>query len=132
MVLRAQPLNPESTLNNIDFKSEFRFFGGEDVTFLFQIVQEDKNDLRYIIPAGSNVTLNLLKSDESELNLSGSFRFVDDRSIVEFTLPAADSTNVISQNIFISIVEDPTGTPKQSFAFKSSGITRQVIREGCS
>lgn len=105
MVLTLKVLNSDATLNNWeDQGGSAQVVRGADSSLILQFVQVDRG-IRYIPASGATTSLALLNSDQSVLTLSGSFPFADDRSIVQFSISAAQTANLISQNLVVTLVE---------------------------
>jgi len=114
------------TLNAFTLSKNFQFASGEDVKVTMRLFQSDLN-IRYVPGASAVITVPLKKSDGTTLTKTCAFTFADDRSIIEFTLSAAESATVISQNLVANIVEG--GQTK--IAVLQYGLTRQITDGSC-
>lgn len=116
MILELASINSDATLNSFIFIGNHRFVPGDDIELLMIIVQPDKK-IRYIPEAGSTIEVDLLKSDDTTLTKAATFPFADDRSIIKFTISAAESADLISQNLVVSITE-------------TAGLSRALLQSG--
>jgi hypothetical protein len=103
-VLILEVLNSDATLNDFRSLSTHRFYNGEDSVVVLRLKKYDTN-LRYIPDAGATFSVSLLKSDGTSLVKIPTNPFADDRSIIEFSITAAESEELISQDIVVSMVE---------------------------
>jgi len=118
-------LKEESTLNNLDFIATKSFIEGEDVVVLMQIAFEGSH--RYIPDSAATLEVTLQKSDNNTLTKVPTNPFADDRSIVQFTFTAAETADLISQNLLLKITE-PSGI---SYALKKAGLQKTKLTSGC-
>ena len=103
-MLTLKVLNSDAILNSYINIESLQFTNGSDVELVLKLWQCDKN-IRYIPAAGAVITCDFLKSDNSVISKTATFPFAEDRSIIQFSLSAADTAELISQNILIEIVE---------------------------
>ena len=62
---------------------------GESVSLYFQLVDQDREDIRYIPAAGATVQVKFPNLDDDQvITLNASFPFADDRSILRVDLAA--------------------------------------------
>lgn len=116
--------NPQ--LNTFTLSNNFQFASGEDVKVIMRLFQPDLK-IRYIPTVGATITIDLKKSDGTILTKTCSFTFADDRSIIEFSLTALESTTIISQNLVVKIVDGST----TQFAVLQYGLTRVITDGSC-
>lgn len=113
-------------LNSFSLNKNFQFASGEDVKVTMRLYQPDLG-IRYVPDSGATITIDLKKSDNTTLTKTCSFTFADDRSIIEFSLTAAESALVISQNLVVKLLEGST----TQFAILQYGLTRVVADGSC-
>lgn len=116
--------NPQ--LNTFMLSKNFQFASGEDVKVIMRLFQSDLG-IRYIPLVGATITIALLNSDGTTLSKTCAFTFADDRSIIEFSLSAAESALVISQNLVVNVVE--AGSTK--IAVLQYGLTKVITDGSC-
>lgn len=104
MVLTLKSLNEDATLNNYTTQNGAQITRGSDAKLILQLWQVDRN-IRYIPAVGAVITVALIKSDQTILNKTATIPFADDRSILQFTLTAAETALLIGQNLIVTIVE---------------------------
>lgn len=125
-MLSLDIVSKNPTLNSFTLSKNLSFASGEDVKVTMRLFQSDMG-IRYIPEAGATITIDLKKSDNTTLTKTCSFTFADDRSIIEFSLTAAESALVISQNLVVKLVEGST----TQFAILQYGLTRVVADGSC-
>jgi hypothetical protein len=124
-MLTLQVLNSDSTINSFFIGSTAEVISGEDVIIRLRIFQKDKN-IRYIAEATATISFDLLKSDGTTLTKTASFPFSDDHSIIEFSLTAAETAEVIGQ----TLVADISETAGISKAILQFGL-KKILPSGC-
>jgi len=125
-MITLQVLNSDSTLNSFFIYTNSSFIAGEDVLVRLRLLQVEKK-IRYIPDIASTITFDLKKSDNTTLSKTATFPFADDRSIIEFTITAAESVDVISQTL-VATIDEPAGI---SIAKLQYGLKKNVIDQGC-
>ena len=125
-MLSLDIVSKNPTLNSFTLSKNLSFASGEDVKVTMRLFQSDMG-IRYIPEAGATITIDLKKSDNTTLTKTCSFTFADDRSIIEFSLTAAESATIISQNLVVKLVEGST----TQFAILQYGLTRVVADGSC-
>ena len=120
MVLTLRALNDDATLNNWAAQGSSQAVRGADAKLIFQLWQVDRK-IRYVPTSGATITVDLLKNDGTILTKTATYPFVDDRSIIQFTLSEAETAVLISQNLVVKIAEGSDTT----FAILQQGL--QVI-----
>ena len=104
-MLTLQVLDSDVQLNNFKTIGHKSFYSGEDVTVVLRIIDFTKQ-LRYIPASSATFSIDLLKSDKTTINKIPVFTFdPDDRSIIQFTITAAESNDIISQDLKLFISE---------------------------
>lgn len=126
MILALQPITPDSTLNDFTFISNIQFIAGSGFKITVQLNQTVRKQ-RYIPDAASTMVFKLLKSDNTTLSKSASFKFADDRSIIEATLTDLEAANLIGQNLVLEITE-PSGL---SVGVLQKGLQQIVPVQDC-
>ena len=116
--------NPQ--LNSFTLSKNFAFAAGEDVKVIMRLFQPDLN-IRYVPDVAAVITIALKKSDGTTLSKTCAFTFADDRSIIEFTMSAAETATVIGQNLVVNIVEGST----TQIAVLQYGLTRNITDGSC-
>lgn len=116
--------NPQ--LNSFTLSKNFAFAAGEDVKVTMRLFQPDLN-IRYVPDVAAVITITLKKSDGTTLSKTCAFTFADDRSIIEFTMSAAETATVIGQNLVVNIVEGST----TQIAVLQYGLTRNITDGSC-
>lgn len=125
-MLSLDIVSKNPTLNSFTLSKNLSFASGEDVKVTMRLFQADMG-IRYIPDAGATITIDLKRSDNTTLTKTCAFTFADDRSIIEFSLTAAESALVISQNLVVKLVEGST----TQFAILQYGLTRVVADGSC-
>jgi hypothetical protein len=113
-------------LNAFTLHNNFQFASGEDIKVTMRLFQPDLR-IRYIPSAAAVITIDLKKSDGTVLTKTCAFTFADDRSIIDFSLSAAESSVVISQNLVVKIVDGSVTT----LAVLQYGLTRSITDGSC-
>lgn len=103
-MLTLDILSQNPQLNAHSVSKVATFAAGETVKVVMRLWQADQK-IRYIPSNAAVITVDLKKSDNTILTKTCSFTFADDRSIIEFDLSAAESAQVISQNLVAKIVD---------------------------
>lgn len=129
-MLSLDIVSKNPTLNSFTLSKNLSFASGEDVKVTMRLFQSDMG-IRYIPEAGATITIDLKKSDNTVLTKTCSFTFADDRSIIEFSLTAAESAMVISQNLVVKLVEGTSPNETTQFAILQYGLTRVVADGSC-
>lgn len=107
MSLSLNILNNDCTINAFQLASNATIVGGETALIVVQLFQPLKK-IRYIPAAGATFSIDLLKSDGTILNKVPTLRFAaDDRSVLEFSLSASETLDVIGQNLILKVTEGP-------------------------
>lgn len=117
-MLTLQILSANPQLNTFTTSNNYAFTSGSDCDVYVRLVDVDLK-LRYIPILAANVSIDLLKSDGTVLNKAMAFPFVDDRSILKFSMTALESKTIISQNLVVTITE-------------ASKVTIAILRNGIS
>lgn len=125
-MLTLDIVSKNPTLNAFMLSKNLQFASGEDVKVTMRLFQSDLG-IRYVPGASAVVTIDLKKSDNTTLTKTCAFTFADDRSIIEFSLSAAESALVISQNLIVKLVEGGN----TQFAVLQYGLTRVVSDGSC-
>ena len=125
-MLTLKVLNSDAQLNTFLTYSSASLISGEDATIVLRIHDVNK-DLRYIPTTGATFTIDLLNSDGTTLTKTPTNPFTDDRSIISFDITAAESANLISQNITLSINE--SGSIK--IANLNNGLSKTTLNGSC-
>ncbi len=125
-MLSLDIVSKNPTLNSFTLSKNLSFASGEDVKVTMRLFQADMG-IRYIPDAGATITIDLKRSDNTTLTKTCAFTFADDRSIIEFSLTAAESATIISQNLVVKLVEGST----TQFAILQYGLTRVVADGSC-
>jgi len=109
------PTNPP-TVEKID---AFRFTDGEQRTLAIQLINA-YNKKPWVLPAGWEVSIELLTTDP-DVPLTGSMVInTTDRSIMTFDLTSVNTPNLISGRIKLTVFE--TGTPTNKMIINKSGL----------
>lgn len=125
-MLTLDIVSKNSQLNTFVLSKNFAFAGGEDTKVIMRLFQADLG-IRYIPGASAVITVPLKKSDGTTLTKTCTFTFADDRSIIEFSLSAAESALVISQNLVVNIVDGG----QTQIAVLQYGLTRVITDGSC-
>lgn len=125
-MLTLDIVSKNPSLNSFVLSKTFQFAAGEDVKVIMRLFQPDLG-IRYVPAVGATITIDLKKSDNTVLTKTCAFTFADDRSIIEFSLTAAESALVISQNLVVKLVEGST----TQFAILQYGLSRVVADGSC-
>lgn len=125
-MLTLDIVSKNPTLNAFTLSKNFQFASGEDVKVTMRLFQSDLG-IRYVPDASGVITIDLKKSDNTVLTKTCAFTFADDRSIIEFSLSAAESALVISQNLIVKLVEGGN----TQFAVLQYGLTRVIPDGSC-
>ena len=128
-MLTLDIVSKNPTLNSFTLGQNFQFASGEDVKVTMRLFQPDLK-IRYVPEASAVITIDLKKSDNTILTKTCSFTFADDRSIIEFSLTAAESATIISQNLVVKLVEGSGPTTTQ-YAVLQYGLTRVITDGSC-
>ena len=126
LVLRV--LNSDAEVNNFQYIGSSEFYSGEDFKVVLQIINANSN-LRRMMPSTASFSIDLLNSDGSTLTKTPTLSFTGDpgdQSIVEFSVTAAESVNLISQDLKLTITEGS----ETKIAFLRQGLTK-VLSGGC-
>lgn len=126
MILDLKVINSDATLNNFFYLEDIEFVPGTPLKFLIQVIRKDL-PIRFIPEVGATITCDFLKSDGTTLTKSGSFKFADDRSILEFSLTDVETTLLIGQNITVTIEE----LASEHVAILKSGLKVAFKTGGC-
>lgn len=105
MYLALEIINSDSILNNFRRVGTAKVVRGSDAVVRFRVIQPDKDNIRYVVASGATLAITLNKSDGTTITPTLSHPFADDRSILEFSLAAADTATLISQNLNVEITE---------------------------
>lgn len=103
-MLTLDIVSKNPTLNTFVLSQSLQFASGEDVKVIMRLFQPDLK-IRYVPSNSAVITVDLKKSDGTILTKTCAFTFADDRSIIEFSMSAAESALVISQNLVAKIVD---------------------------
>ena len=104
MNLTLRALNEDATLNNWKAQNSSQIVRGADAKLILQLWQPERQ-IRYIPLVSATITTSLIKNDGTTLAKTATFAFADDRSIIQFTLTAAETALLISQNLIVSVNE---------------------------
>ncbi len=129
-MLTLDIVSKNPSLNAFTLSRTLQFASGEDVKVIMRLFQPEPQ-IRYIPDVGATITIDLKKSDGTVLNKTCAFTFADDRSIIEFSLTAAESALVISQNLVVKLVEGTSPNETTQFAILQYGLTRVVSDGSC-
>lgn len=112
-MITATVLNSTATINDFDELGSLEFIPGAPFTLVIRLQQSQRDDLlRYIPDSSSTLTMNLPKTDGTDLILTMT-SFSDDRSIWTGTVTAADSEDLASGNITFDL--DDNGTLRKGW-----------------
>lgn len=125
-MLSLDIVSKNPSLNTFSLSNNLAFASGEDVRVIMRLNQPDLK-IRYIPEATATITVDLKKSDGTLLTKTCTFTFSDDRSIIEFSLTALESAQIISQNL-VAKVEETSGV---QLAVLQYGLTRVVTDGSC-
>lgn len=126
MVLSLDIISDNPQLNTFSAKKNYVFASGETVTVVMRLWQSDLN-IRYIPDAGATISVDLKKSDNTILTKTCSNPFADDRSIIQFSLSAAESAEVIGQNLVVKVTEGSD----VHFAVLQYGLSKVIPDGSC-
>lgn len=128
MLLTLKVLNEDATLNNwTDLGGSISIARGANAKLILQLFQVDRK-IRYVPDVAAVITVDLIKSDATILTKTATFPLADDRSIIQFTLLAAETADLISQNLVVKVVEGAN----TSFAILQLGLQMVPITQvGC-
>lgn len=124
-MLTLEIVSKSPSLNSFSLSKNAKFVSGETVKVIMRLMQD--SGIRYIPDVAATMSIALMKSDGTTLSKSCSFTFVDDRSIIEFSLSAVETAAVISQNLKVSITE---GSNVQ-MAVLQYGLTKVITDGNC-
>jgi hypothetical protein len=120
MRLGIKLLNSSATVNQLQEISVLKIARGETADLVFQLVDLDQKGLRYIPAQGATVQISLPRNPDiipdpgvgygrvtidNSINRTAGAAFADDRSIYKLPLLAADTKNLISTNIKVTVTE---------------------------
>ena len=125
-MLNLDIVSKNPSLNSFSLSKTLQFASGEDVKVTMRLFQADLG-IRYVPDSAAVITIDLKKSDNTTLTKTCAFTFPDDRSIIEFSLSAAESATIISQNLVVKLVE---GSNTQ-FAVLQYGLQRVITDGSC-
>lgn len=117
-MLTLQVLNSDALLNTFTTQSSYTFTEGSDCIVVLRLFDVRKN-IRYIPNTGVVFEIKLMNSDGTTLTKVPTTLFADDRSILEFSITAAESLNLPSQNILLKMTEGVS-------------VTQVLLRNGLS
>ena len=116
-MLSLKVLNSDATLNTFFEIGSLNFHSGEDVTVFIRIFNESKN-LRHIPASGASYNITLTNSDGTTISKTP-VPLTDDRSILSFSITAAESADLISQDLKLEITDGGV-----SIAKAQNGLTK--------
>lgn len=125
-MLTLEILSKNPQLNSFLVGKQFTFAAGETAKVIMRLMQPDKN-IRYIPDVAATITIDLKKSDGTLLTKTCAFTFADDRSIIEFDLTAAETADVIGQNLIVKVQE---GSNVQ-LAMLQYGLSKVITDGSC-
>lgn len=130
MFLRLKIINSDATLNTFFEVGTAQIVPGSDAIIRMQLIQPQKNDLRYIPKASATFEIDLLKSDGTTLTKSLTQPFSaspEDRSILELVLDETETANLITQNLNVKVTEGSD----ISFAVVQTGMQIVPLNTQC-
>ena len=126
MKLTLDIVSDSPTLNAYNLSKSVQIVKGQTAKVILRLWQEDRK-IRYIPSSSAVLTIDLKKSDQDVITKTLTPTFADDRSIQEFSLSAAETTELISQNLVVKIV-DGSDT---YFAILQKGVQKLVLDGVC-
>lgn len=123
MILTMKVLNSDATLNNFQEGTVATFIPGSALTLVLRLQQIDR-PIRYVPDAAAVITIGLLKSDNTVLTKTATFVDSSDRSLIKFSLSAAETATIIGQNLDVDISEPGpiTSTAILQYGLKSMSL----------
>ena len=130
MVFDLQVINSDATLNAFFDIGSARFIVGSPLDLVLRILQPNRDGLRFIIPSAYTAELSLVKSDPTAapLVVVSTFPFSDDRSIIKFSMTAAEMADIIGQNLIVNIKDG--GGDVVHTGFLKNGL-QTVLTDDC-
>lgn len=104
MVLKLEVLNSDALLNHFEVLGAAQFVPGTPQTIVMRIKQSERN-LRYVPSAAATMSMVLTKSDNTTITVTPTFLDAGDRSLITLALTAGDTTDLISQNLVMTITD---------------------------
>ena len=119
-----QVLNSDDDVNNFHDIGSLKFYAGEDFKVVLRII-DSNTGMRHVFNSATTFSIDLLKSDGTFLNKTPGFSFTgdpSDQSIVDFDITAAESNDIISQDLKLVITEGS----ETRIATLKSGLSKVV------
>lgn len=126
MVLTLDVVSAQPSINSFSLGKVFQFASGQTAKVILRLWQSDKK-IRYIPSETAQITVDLKQSDNTILQKTCSFTFVDDRSIIEFDLSDLETAAIIGQNLVVRIEEDSA----VKFAVLPFGLQKVILDGSC-
>ncbi len=108
-MLKAEILNSDASLNNFEVINTLEYIAGSSFTIFLQLVQPQRDSLRYMTAGAATLTLNLPKKDGTTLDLAMT-AMMGDSSIWSCDVTALDSAELASGNASFELIEGATTT----------------------
>lgn len=125
MILKLDAISSDATLNNFSEIGSIKFVAGQSVKINLRIMQLER-ELRYVPEASATFSLGLKKSDNTTLTVPMNFLDAGDRSLLTVELTALQTTDLISQNITVTVTE----SSEVSLAVLQNGLQNTKLN-GC-
>lgn len=97
-------INADASLNSFEDIGNAKFIAGTPANIRMRLIQTERN-LRYVPSAAATMSMTLVKSDNTTITVTPTFLDGGDRSLISLDLSAVDTTDLISQNLVLTITD---------------------------
>lgn len=102
-MISAQVLNRDASLNDFEVLEAAEFIPGEQIRFVFRLIDTSKDNLRYIPPSTNITTIKFNKTDGTTLDKTATVLDADDRSLLYVDLQEAETEDLLGGNIYLEL-----------------------------
>lgn len=128
-MISAQLLNSDASLNNFFTIEAVKYVPGETVKINIKLIN-DELGIRYIPGGSATVTLSFPKTDNTTLNKTATLIDTGDRSMWTVTISAAESLELASNTIEVTLDKLGDGTDLAK-AMMYNTLSKNTISGDC-